>query len=110
MLSGCASKSADRSRPRLKSPNGAVSLRLCVHTRNNVEPGRYSHRNTAFPRSERKLKSGLVMTNELAGPGPSGSIAKVLLSPDPATVTVPTSFPYVRVAMPRGLTYSLKFE
>ena len=75
MLSGCASNSALRSRLKLKLPIGSVSDLFCCHTKYNVEPGRYSHRITALPRSERKLKFGSLKEKRSARvPAPSASI------------------------------------
>ena len=51
--------------------------RCCVHTKNIVEPGRYSHRSTAVPRSERLVKFGSPKLNGAAGPAPSGSTVYV---------------------------------
>src|SRR5213595_1399530 len=45
--------------PNRKLPSSSDAERLCVHTKNSVEPGMYSHRKTALPRSDLKLKSGL---------------------------------------------------
>src|SRR2546426_738317 len=39
------------------SPSGSDSDRCWVHTRNRAEPGEYSQRRTALPRSEPKRKS-----------------------------------------------------
>src|SRR5690348_9093164 len=105
MLSGCASNRPRTSRENERSPFGATSLRDCVHTRKMVEPGRYSQRNTAFPRSERKLKFGSLNENGLAGPVPSGSTVYVPL----AELMVPMSLPYDCVASVRGAVNSLKF-
>src|SRR5687768_3808370 len=74
MLSGCAPNNALRSLEKSKSPSGALDDLFCCHTKYSVDPGRYSQRNTALPRSERKLKSG--SPNEMgvaAVPAPSAS-------------------------------------
>src|SRR2546427_2264521 len=49
--------------PNLKFPLSSAAERLCVHTKNSVEPGMYSQRSTALPRSDLKLKSGLPNVN-----------------------------------------------
>src|SRR5947208_6332446 len=59
--------------PNLKLPLSSAAERLCVHTKNSVEPGLYSQRSTALPRSDLKLKSGLPNENGCTGPAPSGS-------------------------------------
>ena len=41
------------------APLSSDAERLWVHTKNSVDPGMYSQRSTAFPRSDLKLKSGL---------------------------------------------------
>src|SRR6266536_4088955 len=59
--------------PNRKSPTSSKSDRLWVHTKYSVDPGMYSQRSTALPRSDLKLKSGLPKDNGCAGPAPSGS-------------------------------------
>src|SRR5687767_2632636 len=103
MLSGCAPKSAARSLEKSKSPSGALDDRFCCHTKYSVEPGRYSHRSTALPRRERKLKSG--SPNEIgcaAVPAPSAST--VYSVPPELVVVVTISVPGVklRIADCRG--------
>ena len=63
------------SRPSSESPFGWMSERRCCHTRYMVEPGRYSQRRTALPRSDWLLKSWFSTVKMAAGPLPSGSIA-----------------------------------
>jgi len=58
MLSALACISRSSERWKAKSPMSSTSCRVWVHTKNSVEPGRYSQRSTALPRSDRKLKSG----------------------------------------------------
>src|SRR3989442_8708258 len=58
MLSAWARISRSSERWKAKSPTSSESCRVWVQTKNSVEPGRYSQRNTALPRSDRKLKSG----------------------------------------------------
>ena len=55
------------SRPNWKSPGLDRSLPNRVHTRNSVEPGRNSHRPTAFTRSDLMLKSGCGIRKLRAG-------------------------------------------
>src|SRR5688500_14108429 len=72
-LLGCVKMSL-RSRPARNSPSyGSNALRICCHTKNNVEPGRYSHLTTALPRSDWNRKSGLATVKDGAAPFPSGS-------------------------------------
>src|SRR5687767_11193823 len=106
MLSGCALNRAFRSRPKSKLPIGAVSDLFCCHTKKSVEPGRYSHRTTALPRSARKLKSGSKTLNDAAGPeGPSGSIVYLRV---PSTIVELTWSPVKACSsFDRGRTYSL---
>src|SRR5438093_439670 len=59
--------------PNLKSPLSSKAERLCVQTKYSVEPGMYSQRSTALPRSDLKLKLWLPNDIGCAGPGPSGS-------------------------------------
>ena len=59
--------------PNLKSPLSSAAERLCVHTKYSVDPGRYSQRRTALPRSDLKLKSWFPNDIGWAGPTPSGS-------------------------------------
>src|SRR5438093_12064343 len=54
--------------PKRKSPLISESSRFCVHTKYSVEPGMYSQRSTALPRSDLQLKSGLPKENGLSGP------------------------------------------
>src|SRR5437868_14644520 len=62
------------SRPKRKSPSSGVNARRsCCHTKNRAEPGRYSQRITALPRSDCVRKSGLLIENAADGPVPSGS-------------------------------------
>src|SRR5438128_11770208 len=58
MLSALACISRSSERWKAKSPMSSTSCRVWVHTKNSVEPGRYSQRSTALPRSDRRLKSG----------------------------------------------------
>ena len=57
MLSGRVWKIALRSRAKSKSPTDATSLRRCYQATKSVDPRVHSQRSTAFPRSERRLKS-----------------------------------------------------
>ena len=59
--------------PSRKSPLSSEADRLCVHTKNSVEPGMYSQRSTALPRNDLKLKFWLPNDSGCAGPAPSGS-------------------------------------
>jgi len=77
------------SREKSRSPTVALWLRAWVQTTNIVEPGRYSQRSTALPRSERKLKLGSLNVNGCAGPPASGSTVYV----PPASPIVPRSTP-----------------
>src|SRR5687768_8372036 len=52
-FSGLVFHSSPMSFPKSKSPFGWNPKRLCCHTKNSAEPGRYSQRTTALPRSER---------------------------------------------------------
>ena len=63
MLSGIVSTSWRIAWLNWNSPELSTSPRLCVQTKYTVEPGRYSHRSTAFPRRDFKLKSGLENVN-----------------------------------------------
>src|SRR5687767_1836649 len=84
--------------PALKSPsNASNALRDCCHTKKRADPGRYSHRTTAFPRRECVLKSGLLIVNGDAGPAPSGSTRyDSTFDEDPVcgVIVLPTSRPY----------------
>src|SRR5438876_6628857 len=60
----CSSRSIDCRN--WKSPMFSSSERLCVHTKKIVEPGRYSHRSTALPRSDTELKLGWLKVRESA--------------------------------------------
>src|SRR5438309_2185106 len=64
MLSALACSSRSIDCRNWKSPVFSSSDRLCVHTKKIVEPGRYSHRSTALPRSETKLKLGSLNVRE----------------------------------------------
>src|ERR1043166_2428248 len=70
-------------RPENPSKRGTVSdpEQSRVHTKNSVEPGRYSHRSTALPRSERSPKLGSVTRTGGRGPGPSGSRSNACAAP-----------------------------
>src|SRR5512133_1023139 len=96
MLSGRVAVSARASRPRSNSPEASLLLRDCVQTKKSVEPGRYSHRKTALPRSDRTLKFGLPMLNEEAAPAPSGSTVYDVTRPSLLrfSTIVPASRPY----------------
>src|SRR5260221_365812 len=89
--------SAPASLPKSMVPRPSDDSPLRVHTTKIVDPGRYSHRSTAFPRSERNVKSCGEMTNPAAGPAPSGSIE----SPPATGVEVPPSVPHTRFLTPR---------
>src|SRR6476469_9350012 len=58
-----------------------------------VDPGRYSHRRTPVPRSERRLKSGLSKVNGAAAPAPSGSMVYPVTDPLWGSVLVATVLP-----------------
>src|SRR5690348_7493952 len=79
--------------PKSKSPTGSNPVRCCVHTKYTVDPGRYSHRSTALPRSDRVVKSGSAKENAGAGPAPSGSTVYVADDPDPPDAGVRTIVP-----------------
>src|SRR5204863_3986089 len=95
--------SAPASSPKSIRPRDSADSPLRVHTTDSVEPGWYSQRNTALPRSDRNVKSWRGMTNGAAGPAPSGSIE----SPAATGVDVPTSTPYTSLRSPRGAANSL---
>jgi hypothetical protein len=73
MLSGRRSKRRSKGRASPNAPSASTSSASGVHTKNRVEPGRYSHRKTALPRSEANRKSGFPNENGSAAPPPSGS-------------------------------------
>src|SRR6266540_4010348 len=52
MLSAGARNIRPIEEPKRKSPLISESSRFCVHTKYSVEPGMYSHRSTALPRSD----------------------------------------------------------
>ena len=110
MLSGRAANRASRSRTKASVPNAASADRDCVHATYSTDPGRYSHRNTAFPRSDCELKSGLLIANGAAGPALSGSTVYFVTMPSLFVVAaiVPRSRPYTSVSSDRGAAYSLK--
>jgi len=72
-FSGGTPHSPLKSRLRSNSPVPRKPNLLCCHTRNSAEPGRYSHRSTALPRSKRLLKSRSEKVNAGAAPAASGS-------------------------------------
>src|SRR6266540_6234280 len=68
-----------RNRARASSPKSTVPRvsdddPLRVHTRYKVEPGRYSQRRTALPRSDRSVKLGSSTGKGRVGPPPSTSM------------------------------------
>src|SRR3989442_14382778 len=78
-------------------PRGKSEIRLLrVHTTNRVDPGRYSQRSTAFPRSDRKVNVGSANV-KFGEPPPAfrvivaGSCAGSAVG---ATTAVPKSRPY----------------
>src|SRR5688572_31640875 len=81
------------SSPKLIWPRDSEDDPLRVQTTKIVEPGRYSHRSTALPRSERNVKLGSPNVNVGAGPPPSASTAIVEGPPavSGVTTTVPMS-------------------
>lgn len=111
MLSGFAPPILSSDRRKRKSPKGSLPDRLCVQTRYKVDPGRYSHRNTAFPRKDTKLKSGLEMVIEGAGPDPSESTIKDFV-PSGAVDSVSVEFPSPKTSKSydRGLASSFQVE
>src|SRR5215203_4349856 len=99
--------------PVLNSPSkGWNALRCCCQTKKSADPGRYSHRTTALPRSDCTLKSGFEIANDGAGPLPSGSTVYPVLVDVAASVVgviVVPSRPYCVYVVVRGLASSLKF-
>src|SRR3954467_5254000 len=61
------------SSPALNRGSAEPSEHAVLHTKNIVEPGRYSHRSTALPLSDLELKSGFAMRMLFCGPVPSAS-------------------------------------
>src|SRR2546425_7893237 len=93
-------------------PRGRSGIRLLrVQTTNNVDPGRYSQRSTAFPRRDRNVNVG--SGNVKVGPGASVSGSRVIVAGSWAgsaagvTVTPPKSRPYWSRRDERGAANSL---
>src|SRR5712664_855067 len=94
-------------------PRGRSGIRLLrVHTTNNVDPGRYSQRNTALPRSDRNVNVGSG-NEKLGAPPPRVSASTVMVAGSRAgfaagvTFTVPKSRPYSSRRAERGAANSL---
>src|SRR2546421_10709837 len=105
MLSALAWSSRSIDCRNWKSPMFSSSERLCVHTKKIVEPGRYSHRSTALPRSDTKLKLGSLKARESALFPVIGCTTYV---PSDARAIVPPSRPYTEKANERARAPSLK--
>src|SRR5215471_13704374 len=92
--------------PKSIAPRYRLELLSRVHTRYSVEPGWYSHRSTALPRSERNVNVGSLNWKLSDGTAASGWI--VIVFGDPGlTATDPMSWPYVNFLSPRGAANSL---
>src|SRR5437867_1392116 len=94
---------APASSPKSIRPRDSADSPLRVHTTNSVEPGWYSQRNTALPRSDRNVKCWCGTTDGGDGPAAAGSVG----SPAATVVVVPTSTPYTSLPSPRGAANSL---
>src|SRR6267143_1721193 len=105
MLSALACSSRSIDCRNWKSPLFSSSERLCVHTKKIVEPGRYSHRSTALPRSETKLKLGSGNVRESPALPVIGCTTYV---PPEVRAIVPPSRPYTLKSKLRGRATSLK--
>src|SRR5437016_7767643 len=99
----CSSRSIDCRN--WKSPMFSSSERLCVHTKKIVEPGRYSQRSTALPRSDTKLKFG---SRKLRESVVFPVIGCTTYAPSDARAIVPPSRPYTVKSNERGRVTSLK--
>src|ERR1700720_4714435 len=89
------------------SPRGRSGIRLLrVQTTNRVDPGLYSQRNTAFPRSDRNVNVGSGNV-KLGAPPPalSVTVSGAGLAAG-VTVTVPKSRPYSSLRTERGAANS----
>src|SRR5882724_9839905 len=94
-------------------PRGSVGIWLLrVHTRNSVDPGRYSQRSTAFPRSDRNVNVGSE-NEKLGAPPPSVSASRVIVAGSRAgfaagvTTSVPKSLPKTKRRVERGAAQTL---
>src|SRR5256885_3365821 len=95
-------------------PRGTSGIWLLrVQTTNSVEPGRYSQRSTALPRSDRNVKVGSVNRNVLLLASVSPSASRTIWAEFAdgleagCTHTAPKSRPYSRRCADRGAANTL---
>src|SRR5439155_4161096 len=109
LVGGSRNIAWQRQCPRSSVGSRRLTNRDWLQTKNTVDPGRYSHRSTAFERNERTRLSGFENWKLSVGATAGAGCTVYTAVPGSYEMVEPLSRPYRVKLKVRGVSSSLKF-